>query len=131
MSDYMRKAFEEVIQDHKKVYPCYVVLWRRSPFYGGPEEGGWWGEDRIPEAYHACQNDEIASKRVEKVNRYAKILTKEARMKHSLHCQQSMDWLEARGLDADYLPEPDGEESFYVSIEPDLPEPSYGSRHWE
>lgn len=43
-----------------------------------------------------------------------------------------MEWLEARGLDADYLPEPDGELSYFVTIE-DQPgsSESRGCRHYE
>lgn len=132
MSDnFIKKAYEEVIQDHQKINPCYVVLWKRVPFYGGPEEGGWWGEDIIPEAYHACDNDEIGYALEKKVRNYAEFASKEAKRKFGEYCLSTMAQLEARGLDAEYLPEPDGEESYFVTVQPDFPKPSYGSRHWD
>ena len=43
-----------------------------------------------------------------------------------------MEWCEARGLDADYLPEPDGEVTYHVVTE-DTPGEgvSRGCRHYE
>ena len=37
------------------------------------------------------------------------------------HCGRQMEWLEARGLEADYFPEDDGPEEYSVSVYSELP----------
>jgi hypothetical protein len=43
-----------------------------------------------------------------------------------------MDWLDARGLESEYLPEVDGEEEYFVVVEENLgSRKSQGCRHYE
>ena len=56
-------AFEQVLGEvAKPTGQFYVVLWQDSPYYGGPEEGGWWGTDRIPLQYASFATEEAAEK---------------------------------------------------------------------
>ena len=38
----LRRAFFEVVDEPKPAVGVYLSLYRETPFYGGPEEGGWW-----------------------------------------------------------------------------------------
>lgn len=68
----------------------------------------------------------------EKVEALAVELTNQARREFGEQCLREMEWLEARGLDADYLPEVDGESRYFVTAE-DVPGSmvSQGCRHYE
>jgi hypothetical protein len=128
---YLQQAFEIVLPDAEQGEEWYVVLVCERPFYGGPEEGGWWGSDTTCAAARVCFNKGEAERYAAQVRSLADELTKEARERHGSHCENEMDWLEARGLSADFLPEPDGEEQYYVLVRQGIPEPCYGSRRYE
>jgi hypothetical protein len=49
----LRAAFEAVCVNAVKREGVFLSIYRRSPFYGGPEEGGWWGEDVVLEEYQS------------------------------------------------------------------------------
>lgn len=107
---------------------CYVSLYVRVPYYGGPEEGGWWGEDIRLVAYQRCCSEEEA----EMYHCDIEALNDSARREFGEFCQTQCDWLEARGLDADYLPEVDGPEEYFVVIEDTVGSHCYqGCRHYE
>lgn len=131
MSEYLKQAFHEVCSEAKQAQQFYVVLWEHSSRYGGPEEGGWWTGDVIPVAYQSFATEEAAEAAKDAVQKMAENLSHEAKRTHDLHCLESMEWLDARGLDADYLPEPDGPSEFSVSVTDQAPEPSYGPTHYE
>jgi hypothetical protein len=67
-----------------------------------------------------------------KVEALAIELNEQARRDFGEQCLREMAWLEARGLDSDYLPEVDGESSYSVVTE-DVPGSmvSQGCRHYE
>lgn len=46
----IRESFFQVCGDAKPSNSFYVSLYSARPFYGGPEEGGWWGRDYVLEA---------------------------------------------------------------------------------
>lgn len=127
----LQQAFEKVLPDAQKAGTWYVVLWQRVSYYGGPEEGGWWGEDVIPVAWKKYASLEAAEEAAEAVKQMAQEMTDEAKRADDAAMARSMDWLEERGLDADFLPEPDGPDSWSVSVSERSPEPSYGPRHYE
>jgi hypothetical protein len=129
--DHIREAFLKAIEDSKPVTQWWVTLWVRSPFYGGPEEGGWWGEDSVPIQYATFSTEEAAEAAVEKINEVAEALKVEAKKSYGRQCLLESAWLEARGLDDDYLPEVDGEDSYFVSMSERPPEARYGSRVWD
>lgn len=129
--NYLKAAFEQVCKDAQASTGFYVTLWRKEPFYGGPEEGGWWGHDLIVEAYQKFATYEAAAAARDAVAKLAEELTEEARKGFGDQCLREMAWCEARGLDADYLPEPDGEESYFVTASAEYPENEIADRHWE
>jgi hypothetical protein len=87
------------------------------PFYGGPEEGGWWGHDTVLEAYQQFPTKEAAEAAKLEVEKFASEMNGIRKREFGEYCLNSMEWLEARGLDADFLPEPDGETEYFVTIE--------------
>lgn len=109
----------------------YVVLMWSQDRYGGPEEGGWWTTDYVPSAWQRFATEEQAETAKEAVLKLATELNNEAKRAHGEYCQRSMEWLDARGLDADYLPEPDGPESYSVWVMDHVPTESRGATHYE
>ena len=128
---FLRQAFEHYIPDAVQAEGAYVVLMECQPVYGGPEEGGWWTSDNTVIAYREYPSEELAQKAAEKVRELAKELSKQAKRADSEYCAASMECLEARGLDADFLPEPDGPAEYYVVVTTEVPENSRGSRRYE
>lgn len=131
MSD-LRNAFFAVCDDVKPAKASYVSLYMDAPYYGGPEEGGWWGTDTELVAYQRCTNDEEAEVKRERVQKLAAELTRNAEDSFGRRCQAETEWLEARGLDDSFLPEVDGNETYWVAVE-DRPGSHVrtGSRHYE
>jgi hypothetical protein len=125
------EAFFDVCSDAKEANGCYVSLYLNTPFYGGPEEGGWWGKDTELIAYQWYATEEQACQAKKSVTKKADELNESARREHGEYCGRTMEWLEARGLDADFLPEVDGECVYYVVTE-DTPGEfsSRGERHY-
>jgi|PlaIllAssembly_1097288.scaffolds.fasta_scaffold00432_13 hypothetical protein len=128
---YIEAAFRRVCEQAKPAAGFFVALMERAPFYGGPEEGGWWGEDHILHAYQHYDTEEAARAATEQVTKLAQQLSEEARAAYGERCLRETEWLDARGLDDNFLPEPDGESEYYVLMSEGLPEESRGSRHWE
>lgn len=128
---YIQAAFESVIENAKTPEHWYVCLIQKIPYYGGPEEGGWYGEDTDVVAYAQYHNEELAQAAADKVKSLAKEMEAESQKEYGNQCLHEMEWLEARGLEANYLPEPDGPDSFYVWVGNELPAPSRGCRHYE
>lgn len=128
----IKDAFFSVCREAKQPARSYVSLYVTVPFYGGPEEGGWWGSDRLLVAYQECTTEEEAERLQEAVTALADELTKDASRAYGDACAASCEWLEARGLDADFLPEVDGPESYWCTVEPTPGESvSRGCRHYE
>lgn len=126
--NYLQSAFDAVCKEAKKPEGYYVVLMERRPFYGGPEEGSWWGSDQIVTAYQHFTTEEAANAAKEQVEKLAKELSEESKKEFGKQCLREMNWLEARGLDANFLPEPDGESEYYVTITEELPQDRYQER---
>jgi hypothetical protein len=127
---YIREAFEQTCREAKAAEGWYVSLLEAVQFYGGPEEGGWWGEDVVLVAYQYYPTEEQARAAQEAVEELARELEAVALREYGELCRQQMDWLEARGLDADYLPENDGPSEFHVVLSQGLPEESRGCRQY-
>lgn len=125
---YIECAFDALIESPKEPECWYVCLMERAPFYGGPEEGGWWGEDHIVVKYAEFASEELARDAAERIRSLASELQDQARQQHGQHCLNQMEWLDARGLDADFLPEDDGPSEFYVRVTQQLPVNSIGER---
>ena len=128
---YLKAAFDAVCDDAKKAGCWYVALFEARPYYGGPEEGGWWGTDRILVAYRMYESEEAAENAKEAIEVMAADLTADERKRDGDLCLRQMDWLDDRGLDADFLPENDGPSEFFVAVTEGMPESAYGGRHYE
>ena len=59
-------------------------------------------------------------------------LNQEEKNRFGDHCLNTMEWLELRVLDADFLPEVDGESTYFVVVEERAGQSeSRGCRHYE
>lgn len=125
------KLFYDACKDAKTPELWYVCLLETIPVYGGPEEGGWWTSDAVVVAYQAYQSQEQAEAVANGIQDLAKELRKEAKVAYGNQCLREMKWLDDRGLDGDWLREPDGPSNYSVVVSQTIPEPSYGSRHYE
>jgi hypothetical protein len=131
MPKYLQEAFNQVCKNVKYPSQHYVVLMESTSFYGGPQEGGWWGHDEIVVAYEECVSEEEAEAKREAIETLAEELTNTARTEFGKQCIREMDWLTARGLDSDFLPEPDGPSKFHVTVTDKVPQDYHQSRHWD
>lgn len=129
--NFLEAAFDKVAQAPVVCEEWYVTLWRKSRFYGGPEEGGWWGTDRIPVKYKIYPSEELAEDAAGRITNLADELTRESEREDARYCASTMEWLEARGLEADYLPEPDGPDEYCVSVSQSPPVEKIASRQWD
>ena len=131
-SEAIEQAFFEACDKAEKAEGHFVSLYVDAPYYGGPEEGGWWGSDTHLVATAAYPTKAQAEAAKAAADALAKELSDQARRDYGEFCNRQMDWLDARGLDADYLPEVDGESSYTVVVE-DQPgvHARRGCRHYE
>lgn len=130
MPTYIESAFHAVCKEAREAAGWYVCLMEEVPFYGGPEEGGWWGEDTFLVAYQHFPSEEQALAAEMAVEGLAAILSNDSRREYGEHCLREMAWCEERGLEADFLPEPDGESRYYVTVVSTLPMNHYGNRQY-
>ena len=121
MAKFVCEAFDLVIENALEPDACYVCLVAEYQAYGGPEEGGWWQTISHLEKYAEFPTRELAEAAREKVEVLAKELTMVERISHGDHCLRQMEWLDARGLDSDWLPEPDGETIYRVFVCDEIP----------
>ena len=113
----IQHAFHEVCKEAKLRENCFVSLYRIVPFYGGPEEGGWWGEHRMLQSYQAYPTFEQAMAAKEVVEELCKKMNENARKDYGDQCLKEMQWCDERNLDYDSLPEVNGEDSYFVVVE--------------
>jgi hypothetical protein len=128
---YINEAFNQVCKTAQKAEGSFVTLMESIPFYGGPEEGGWWGHDEHIIAYQHFTTLEQAESAKAQVELLAVEMNKQSKREYGDKCLRDIEWLEARGLDADFLPEVDGESKFFIIVSEGLPEETRGSRHYE
>ena len=115
----MRAAFEALCKSATKPEHVYLSLYVNHPFYGGPEEGGWWGNDTVLEQSKHFNNREDAEEARVRVETLAKQETADAKNRYYQQCRRECDWLEERGLEDDgsVLPEVDGSSTYWVTVE--------------
>lgn len=128
---YLQSAFDAVCKNAKQPEGNYVCLVEEYQRYGGPEEGGWYATVTQLVAYEWCATAEEAEAKRAAIEELAKELQADARRAHGDQCNRELDWLEARGLDADWLPEPDGPSEYRVIVADQLPTNDYGPTHYE
>jgi hypothetical protein len=129
-SNFIQQAFNLVCDDAIKAEKWCVALKERTRVYLGPWEGGTYGDDIEVISYKWYDTKEQAEAVKAEVEKVAKEMTEQASKSHGRYCQMMMDWLEARGLEADFLPEPDGPSEYYVTIENDYPTGCRSSREY-
>ena len=117
MSDYLSAAYDKVCREAESAEDRWVSLYESHRYYGGPEEGGWYGTDRRLVKTQRFSSQDAADRAYKRIDALAKELTAEAKQAWAKRCSDELDWCEARGLDADYLPEPDGGTEYFVIIE--------------
>jgi hypothetical protein len=130
MPQYLQSAFDAVCKDAKTPETWYVVLMESAQVYAGPWEGGTWVTDTFVQAFQAFPTKEEADAAAAAVEKLAEELSQNSRREHGERCLMEMDWLEDRGLDADFLPEPDGESRFYVVVSQGIPQETRGPREY-
>jgi len=132
---YINEAFSIVCANAIHLDPgtqWYVSLYERTQEYGGPEEGGWYINAETLVAYQEVPSKPEAERIAEQVKQLAERLSDEATREHANRCAAQCEWLDARGLDSDWLPEPDGPTEYVVYIENRPGENSYrGSTRYE
>ena len=110
----------------------YVTLYATVPFYGGPEEGGGGGSDTSVEATAWYPSRSQAERALNAVRAAAETRSAEAKNRFGEQCLRQWEWLEARGLEDDFLPEVDGEDGYYAAIEKvSGADVAFGDRHYE
>jgi hypothetical protein len=112
-----KEAFFEVCRNAEPARSSYVSLYVNRSYYGGPEEGGWWGADTELIASQECSNDVEAQAILAKVQELAAQKSKDAKQAYNQACRAQCEWLEARGLDDDFLREVDGEDKYWATVE--------------
>jgi len=95
----------------------FISLYESHQCYGGAEEGGWWYHQSFLQESYECLNGEQADQIRQEMQDFAEELNEASKRQHDKHLSESLDWLEARGLDADYLPEPDGPTEYGITNE--------------
>lgn len=127
---YLQEAFNQVCKEAKQPECWYVVLMESTRVYAGPWEGGTWVTDTFIVAYQEFPSEKLASHAAWEIEKLASELQNQARASHGEYCLRTMEWLDARGLDADFLPEPDGPSEYYVRVCEELPVESRGPREY-
>jgi len=128
----IRSAFKRICKEAKRAESVYVSLYVNVPYYGGPEEGGWWGSDTFLVEYQEFQTQEEAEEVVDAIKELAKELTTKAKRAFQERCRSEVEFLEERGLDDDFLPEVDGDETYFVAVEEGVGSLARrGMRHYE
>jgi hypothetical protein len=133
--NHIRAAFEEVCTKAVVAESHYVSLYVDLPYYGGPEEGGWWGTDTELIAFQEVSSEAEAKAIKDQVLKLAEQLNEDARRRYYEDCARSVEWVEEHDPMAevgDYFPEPDGDEKYWVAVETNPGSmKSTGSRYYE
>ena len=126
-------AFHEVCDQAEESETHFVSLYVAVPYYGGPEEGGWWGTDVHLEATQGFPTKAQAEAARDRVEELARQATDAARRQWGDQCLRELDAAEARGMDAqDLFGETDGHDEYRVVIEKEPGSQSHrGCRYYE
>ena len=129
----IQEAFFKTLKDQVKTpQRFYICLIREEQFYGGPEEGGWWGKDRHLVAFAEFATREECEANVAAIDALAKEKSDEASSDFNRRCLAECLNAEARGIDVDTLPEVNGPDRYRVLITEVLPpEVEFGCRQYE
>jgi len=125
-------AFNAIVESPIPCRRHFVVLWEHRPFYGGPEEGGWWGADELPVSYCATSTEVEAVELRLRIMELAKDITKQAQEEYEATCSHQLQWCEDRNIyDCNSIfGEVDGPIRYYVTVTDELPNARFGERHY-
>lgn len=127
----MDKEFYEICKNASPAGKYYVSLYAKSQYYGGHEEGGWWGTDIHLVASQEFSTLASAEVALEQIQTLAKQRTDDERDRYGKRCIEQLAWLDERGLDADYLPD-EAPDTYFVVVEERVgSRESQGVRHYE
>jgi hypothetical protein len=110
------QAWNEIMEDAQEAEQCVVSMYSIEPYYGGPEEGGWWGNLLILKEFVRCTTRDAAEKLQEKIQERCSELNLDARKADGEHCLRQIERADARGEDIDDYGY-DGPSSYNVIIE--------------
>jgi hypothetical protein len=110
------KAWNEIMENAQKAEECVVSMYSVEPYYGGPEEGGWWGNLFILNEYVRCSNRDAAEKLQQKLQERCEELNKEEQQQDSEYCLRYCERAWSRGEDVDDYGY-DGPSTYHVLIE--------------
>ena len=112
--------------------PFHVSIYLKERYYGGPEEGGWYGTDLTLESSVQVQSKRLADELAAKLSSTADQKTKFAKTAWSKMCQRELDAAEASLIDPLDLPEPNLPDEYCVFVERVKGfHATRGSRHYE
>jgi hypothetical protein len=127
----VKNSFFTVCDEAKPAAKIYVSLYISTPFYGGSEEGGWWGSDVELVASQPFMDETAAESAKKAVDELTEVSNDELRAEYGEQCQKELDFMERNNLGENFLPEVDGEAYYFVSIETIKGEQvSSGTRQW-
>jgi hypothetical protein len=101
---FFEAAFDVECPDSKMPERWYLCLMSKYQAYGGPEEGGWYQTMFDIVKYKEFLSEELANEAKAKIEALAEELTAQSQTQHGEYCLNQMEWLDNRGLDADFLP---------------------------
>lgn len=108
----------------------YTVVLLGKSYYGGPEEGGWWGKDWYRIHYRGFDTEEQAYAYRDELREVYK--SDDLYREWCANCAAELEMCENRGIDVDTLGEDDGPDDYWVYVSEELPEAvEYGVRHYE
>lgn len=119
--DTIEEAFRQVCAQAEPAEDVFVSLYRLDRFYGGPEEGGWYGTDATLLASQQVFSRRAAERMKDQVTELAEKLTRDAEDARNRRLAAECEFLEERGVDDydnnAYLSPPDGGSRFWVVVE--------------
>lgn len=112
----LRDAYHRVIENAESAGRKYVSLYVRAEYYGGPEEGGWWGHDSILESYVEVSNMDMAERIYNDVYAEVERMNAERKADHNAALSRQCDEAWNRGEDLDDVGYA-GPDEYFVVIE--------------
>lgn len=130
----IQQAFNEILEDVQPAQVFFVSLYSVYRWYGGAEEGGWWGNTVSLVAHKEFRREDEAKQALAAIEALAKEKSHEAKQAHYRLCEAQLDYCEQRGIDDanSVFGEVDGADEYHVQIETELGSGEYStSRYYE
>ena len=112
--------------------PVFVTVYRRDRYYGGAEEGGWYGTDVLLETSVEVKSMRLAEQLKAHLENAANAKSELNKREWSELCVRELDAAEQRLIDPLSLPEPNLPSDYFVHIETEQgSQIRRGPRHYE